>query len=138
MKFNPSKGKAGEQKILKKFNSILDQLRSGADFAAIAKKFSQDSLASKGGDLGYFTKKQMLSGFSDRAFKMKSGEISDIFRTGHGFHVLKVTDKKPAGINPFSKEKAKIKTFLNQKKSSKATQEYIKVLKDKAKIKTYF
>ena len=138
LKFNPSQGKSGEQKILKKFESILDQLRNGADFSAMAKKFSQDSLASKGGDLGYFTRKQMLPAFSDKAFKMKTGEISNIFRTGHGFHVLKVTDKKSEGSSPFSKEKAKIKTLLNQKKSSKATQEYIKVLREKAKIKTYF
>ena len=138
LKFNPSQGKAGEQKILKKFESILDQLRNGADFSAMAKKFSQDSLASKGGDLGYFTRKQMLPAFSDKAFKMKTGETSDIFRTGHGFHVLKVTGKKSEGTTPFSEEKAKIKTLLIQKKSSKATQEYIKVLKKKAKIKTYF
>ena len=138
LKFNPSQGKSGEQKILKKFESILDQLRNGADFSAMAKKFSQDSLASKGGDLGYFTRKQMLPAFSDKAFKMKTGETSDIFRTGHGFHVLKVTDKKSEGTTPFSEEKAKIKALLIQKKSSKATQEYIKVLKEKAKIKTYF
>ena len=138
LKFNPSQGKAGEQKILKKFESILDQLRNGADFSAMAKKFSQDSLASKGGDLGYFTRKQMLPAFSDKAFKMKTGETSDIFRTGHGFHVLKVTGKKSEGTTPFSEEKAKIKTLLIQKNSSKATQEYIKVLKKKAKIKTYF
>ena len=138
LKFNPSQGKSGEQKILKKFESILDQLRNGADFSAMAKKFSQDSLASKGGDLGYFTRKQMLPAFSDKAFKMKTGETSDIFRTGHGFHVLKVTDKKSKGTTPFSEEKAKIKTLLIQKKSSKATQEYIKALKKKAKIKTYF
>ena len=138
LKFNPSQGKSGEQKILKKFESILDQLRNGADFSAMAKKFSQDSLASKGGDLGYFTRKQMLPAFSDKAFKMKTGETSDIFRTGHGFHVLKVTDKKSEGTTPFSEEKAKIKALLIQKKSSKATQEYIKVLKKKAKIKTYF
>jgi parvulin-like peptidyl-prolyl isomerase len=138
LKFNPSKGKAGEQKTLKKFASILDQLRNGSDFAAMAKKFSQDSLASKGGDLGYFTRKQMLPAFSNKAFEMKEGEVSDIFRTGHGFHILKVTEKKPKKTSPFSKEKAKIKTLLTQKKSSKATQEYIQVLKEKAKIKTYF
>ena len=138
LKFDPSKGKAGEQKILKKFESILDQLRNGSDFAAIAKKYSQDSLASKGGDLGYFTKKQMLPAFSNKAFKMKTGEVSDIFRTGHGFHVLKVTDKKPKETSSFSEEKAKINTLLSLKKSSKATQQYIKELKEKAKIKTYF
>ena len=138
LKFDPSKGKAGEQKILKKFESILDQARNGADFAALARKFSQDSLASKGGDLGFFTRKEMLPAFSDKAFKMKTGEVSDIFRTGHGFHVLKVTDRKPAGTSPFEAEKEKIKTLLIQKKSSKATQDYIEALKEQAKIKNYF
>ncbi len=138
LKFNPSKGKAGEQKILKKFESLLEQLRNGTDFAAVAQKFSQDSLAPKGGDLGFFAKKEMLPAFSDRAFKMKTGEISNIFRTGHGFHVLKVTDRKPAGTSPFEKEKESIKTFLSKKKSSKATKEYIEVLKKQAKIKNYF
>ena len=80
----------------------------------------------------------MLPAFSDRAFKMKTGEISNIFRTGHGFHVLKVTDRKPAGTSPFEKEKESIKTFLSKKKSSKATKEYIEVLKKQAKIKNYF
>ena len=138
LKFNPSQGKAGEQKALKKFESILDQIRNGADFAAMAKRFSEDSLASKGGDLGFFTKKQMLPAFSNRAFKMKAGEVSDIFRTGHGFHVLKVTDKKPAGASPFEAEKEKIKDFLIQKKVSQATHDYIEALKKQAKIKTYF
>ena len=138
LKFNPSQGKAGEQKALKKFESILDQIRNGADFAAMAKRFSEDSLASKGGDLGFFTKKQMLPAFSNRAFKMKDGEVSDIFRTGHGFHVLKVTDKKPAGASPFEAEQEKIKNFLIQKKVSQATRDYIEVLKKQAKIKTYF
>ena len=138
LKFNPSQGKAGEQKALKKFESILDQVRNGADFAAMARKFSQDSLASKGGDLGFFTRKQMLPAFSERAFKMKAGEVSDIFRTGHGFHVLKVTDRKPAGASPFEVKKEKIKNFLIQKKVSQATLDYIEVLKKQAKIKTYF
>ena len=104
----------------------------------MAKRFSEDSLASKGGDLGFFTKKQLHPAFSNRAFKMKAGEVSDIFRTGHGFHVLKVTDKKPAGASPFEAEKEKIKDFLIQKKVSQATRDYIEALKKQAKIKTYF
>lgn len=138
LKFNPTAGKAGEQKILKKFESILDQLKNGTDFAALARKFSHDSLAAKGGDLGFFARKEMLPAFSDRAFKMKKGEVSEIFRTGHGFHVLKVTDKKPAGTSSFETEKAKIKSFLSQKKVAQATKEYIEVLKKQAKIKNYF
>ena len=138
LKFNPSKGKAGEQDVLKKFESILDQVKNGTDFAAVARKYSEDSLATKGGDLGFFTHKQMLPAFSDRAFKMKVGEVSDIFRTGHGFHVLKVTDKKPAQISPFTAEKEKIESFLKQKQVSQATRDYIEILKKQAKIKTYF
>ncbi len=138
LKFNPSKGKDGERAILKKFESILDQVKNGSDFGAMAQQHSQDSLASKGGDLGFFTQKQMLPAFSNRAFKMKVGEISEIFRTGHGFHVLKVTDKKPGGLSPFETEKAKIEKFLTNKKVSQATRDYIETLKKQAKIKTYF
>jgi len=138
LQFNPSKGKAGEQAILKKFESILDQIKNGTAFEDMAKKHSQDSLAAKGGDLGFFTQKQMLPAFSNRAFKMKVGEISEIFRTGHGFHVLKVTDKKPGGLSPFETEKAKIEKFLTNKKVSQATRDYIETLKKQAKIKTYF
>jgi peptidyl-prolyl cis-trans isomerase C len=138
LKFNPSKGKAGEQAVLKKFESILDQVKNGSDFGAMAQQHSQDSLASKGGDLGFFTRKQMLPAFSDRAFKMKVGEVSEIFRTGHGFHVLKVTDKKPGGLSPFEAEKAKIEKFLTNKKVSQTTRDYIETLKKQAKIKTYF
>ena len=138
LNFSPSEGKAGEQAVLKKFESILDQVKNGTGFDDMAKKHSQDSLASKGGDLGFFTRKQMLPAFSDRAFKMKVGEISEIFRTGHGFHVLKVTDKKPGGLSPFEAEKAKIEKFLTNKKVSQATRDYIETLKKQAKIKTYF
>jgi peptidyl-prolyl cis-trans isomerase C len=138
LKFNPSKGKAGEQAILKKFESILDQVKNGTSFDDMAKKHSQDSLAAKGGDLGFFTRKQMLPAFSNRGFKMKVGEISEIFRTGHGFHVLKVTDKKTGELSPFEAEKAKIEKFLTNKKVSQATRNYIETLKKQAKIKTYF
>ena len=138
LRFNPKEGKAGEQAVVKKFESILNQTKNGADFGALAQQHSQDSLASKGGDLGFFTKKQMLPAFSSRAFKMKVGEVSEIFRTGHGFHVIKVTDRKPGGLSPFATEKEEIKKFLANKKISQATRDYIETLKKKAEIKTYF
>ena len=138
LKFNPKKGKAGEQVVLKKFESILDQVKNGADFGALAQQHSQDSLASKGGDLGFFTQKQMLPAFSSRAFQMKVGEVSEIFRTGHGFHIIKVTDRKPGVASPFATEKEKIEKFLVKKNISQATRDYIETLKKKAEIKTYF
>jgi len=138
LRFNPKEGKAGEQAVLKKFESILIQVKNGADFGALAQQHSQDSLASKGGDLGFFTQKQMLPAFSSRAFKMKVGEVSEIFRTGHGFHVIKVTDRKPGSLSSFATEKEKIQKFLANKKISQATRDYIENLRKEAKIKTYF
>jgi len=138
LRFNPKEGKAGEQAVLKKFESILIQVKNGADFGALAQQHSQDSLASKGGDLGFFTQKQMLPAFSSRAFKMKVGEVSEIFRTGHGFHVIKVTDRKPGGLSSFATEKEKIQKFLANKKISQATRDYIENLRKEAEIKTYF
>ena len=138
LRFNPKEGKAGEQAVLKKFESILIQVKNGADFGALAQQHSQDSLASKGGDLGFFTQKQMLPAFSSRAFKMKVGEISEIFRTGHGFHVIKVTDRKPGILSAFATEKEKIQKFLANKKISQATRDYIENLRKEARIKTYF
>jgi len=138
LRFNPKEGKAGEQAVLKKFESILIQVKNGADFGALAQQHSQDSLASKGGDLGFFTQKQMLPAFSSRAFKMKVGEVSEIFRTGHGFHVIKVTDRKPGSLSSFATEKEKIQKFLANKKISQATRDYIENLRKEAEIKTYF
>ena len=138
LRFNPKEGKAGEQAVLKKFESILIQVKNGADFGALAQQHSQDSLASKGGDLGFFAQKQMLPAFSSRAFKMKVGEISEIFRTGHGFHVIKVTDRKPGSLSSFATEKEKIQKFLANKKISQATRDYIENLRKEAEIKTYF
>ena len=113
-------------------------MKNGADFGALAQQHSQDSLAAKGGDLGFFTKKQMLPAFSSRAFKMKVGEVSEIFRTGHGFHVIKVTDRKPESLSSFATEKGKIEKFLANKKISQATRDYIENLRKEARIKTYF
>ena len=138
LRFNPKEGKAGEQAVLKKFESILIQVKNGADFGALAQQHSQDSLASKGGDLGFFTQKQMLPAFSSRAFKMKVGEVSEIFRTGHGFHVIKVTDRKPGSLSSFATEKEKIQKFLANKKISQATRDYIENLRKEAEIKIYF
>jgi foldase protein PrsA len=67
----------------------------GADFAALAKEFSQDSAtAAAGGDLGYFKKGTMVTEFEDVAFALKEGEISQPAKTVYGYHIIKVIDKK--------------------------------------------
>jgi len=75
--------------------AILKELNDGADFAALAKEKSLDTVsAAEGGDLGYFAKGQMVAPFSEAAFATDIGKLSDIVQTDYGFHIIKVADKR--------------------------------------------
>lgn len=138
IKSPPNSSPERERKVRKKMKSILDQIKAGTEFEGMAIKFSQDSLASKGGNLGFFEKTRMFPPFSERAFSMKVGEVSEIFKTKHGFHILKVTDKKPGVSRSFDNEKKNIRKTLVEKKSAQATRTYVQNLKKQADLKTYF
>lgn len=86
--------------VLEKAKKVLDLARQGDDFAGLAKKYSDDSTASNGGDLGYFTRTAMVKPFADAAFSMKKGEISDLVRTPFGLHIIKVEDIKEKSTLP--------------------------------------
>jgi peptidyl-prolyl cis-trans isomerase C len=90
-----------------KAEAILKELRSGADFAKLAKEKSQDpGSAAKGGDLGFFARGRMIKPFEDTAFGMsKVGDISDVIESPFGFHVIRLDEKKPAGSQPFAEVK---------------------------------
>jgi len=75
--------------------SLLDSLRNGADFAALAKKYSQDpGSASSGGDLGWAKRGQFVPEFEHAVFDLKPGEISDIVETQFGFHIIQLLDRR--------------------------------------------
>lgn len=83
---------------------LLSQLRQGADFGEMAKKYSIDkSNSNKGGDLGFFNREKMVKPFSDAAFALKApGEFSDLVETQFGLHIIKLVDRKAEGIKPYS------------------------------------
>lgn len=74
---------------------------AGEDFAALAKQFSQDQTAAKGGDVGFFPRGVMFPKFEEVAFSAKPGDISPVFETPKGFNVMKVLERKPESIRPF-------------------------------------
>lgn len=108
---------------------VKQKLDDGEDFAKLAKEYSKDSAnAENGGQLGFFTKSSMVKEFSDAAFKLKVGDISEPVKTTYGYHIIKVNDKKDTA----EKLKDEITKNLNEQKYS----EYLKELYDKANVVT--
>ncbi len=110
--------------------AILDQLNGGGDFAALAKEKSKDPGAAEGGDLGYFTKDQMVPEFAEVAFKMYPGQLSNPVKTQFGWHIIKVEDKRTKQPPEFEQVKGQIEAFLTRK----AQTEFIAKLRQSAKI----
>jgi peptidyl-prolyl cis-trans isomerase C len=91
---------------------IEAQLKNGADFATLAKEKSKDPGAADGGDLGYFTKDQMVPEFADAAFKLEKGQISDPVKTQFGWHIIKVEDKRMRPTPTFDQVKGQLQNYL--------------------------
>ncbi len=92
--------------------AILAQLKGGADFATLAKEKSKDPGAADGGDLGYFTKEQMVPEFATVAFKLDKGQLSDPVKTQFGWHIIKVEDKRMKPTPTFEQIKGQIENYV--------------------------
>jgi parvulin-like peptidyl-prolyl isomerase len=77
-----------------KAEDVLGQVKAGGDFAELAKKYSEDSSASNGGDLGFFGKGQMVKEFEDVAYGLQPGQTSELVKTKFGYHIIRVLEKK--------------------------------------------
>ena len=108
---------------------VAERLKKGEDFAALAKEKSKDTNA-EGGDLGFFSRGQMLKPFEEAAFTLDVGEISEPVQTQFGWHIIKVEEKRDQEVPTFDQVKAAIITQLVQKKA----QAVVTDLRDGAKI----
>ncbi|MEA3435105.1 MAG: peptidyl-prolyl cis-trans isomerase, partial [Thermodesulfobacteriota bacterium] len=100
------------EKTKKRAIEIMEMAREGKDFADLAKKYSEGPTGLKGGSLGAFKKEAMVKPFSDKAFSMKSGEISEPVRTRFGWHIIKVDKINEEFTISFDKAKQKIREKL--------------------------
>ena len=92
---------------------VLKQAKAGADFAALAKKYSEDEASAKnGGDLDYFGKGKMVPEFDQVAFTLEPGQLSDLVKTQYGYHVIKVVDKKPGTTRPLAEVRQQLNDQL--------------------------
>lgn len=92
---NPELTKAEKQRYMDKLDAIRLRVKSGEDFGFLAKTYSEDpGSAPEGGDLGFFSRGDMAKEFTAWSFKLKAGEISPVFETEFGFHVLQVIERR--------------------------------------------
>lgn len=110
--------------------AIEAELKKGADFAALAKQKSKDPGAAEGGDLGYFTKDQMVPEFAEVAFKLDKGQISDPVKTQFGWHIIKVEDKRIKPTPKFDEVKGQIENYV----AHRAQAELVQKLRSAANI----
>jgi peptidyl-prolyl cis-trans isomerase C len=134
-----SKQIAGEQEVHARHilleteddaKAVKAELDKGADFAELAKKKSKDPGASDGGDLGFFTKDQMVPEFSAVAFALEPGKISDPVKSQFGWHIIKVEEKRNRKPPEFDQVKGQIETYV----ARKAQADYVGKLREAAKI----
>jgi peptidyl-prolyl cis-trans isomerase C len=99
-----------------KAKSTLDRVKKGEDFATLAKELTDDPPGKQdGGDLGYFTKDQMVPEFADIAFKLDKGQVSDPVKTAFGWHIIKVEDKRKRAAPQFDQVKGQLETYVTRK-----------------------
>ncbi len=123
--------KAAEDKI----KAVIVRLKKGEDFEKVAKEVTEDpSGKANGGDLGYFSKEQMVPEFSDVAFKLEKGQISEPVKTQFGWHVIKVDDKRIKPMPKFEEVKPQIEQFVTRK----AQAELVTSLRASAKIEKMY
>ncbi|MCB4791119.1 MAG: peptidylprolyl isomerase [Elusimicrobia bacterium] len=122
--------------MLKKIKDIKKKIDTGADFSDMAKQHSEDTgSVSRGGDLGYFAKGDMVPEFEKVAFSLDVGKVSEPVLTDFGYHIIKVEEKKAATKLSFPEVKNDLEQYLYQKNAQKDYEKWVKELKSKASIK---
>jgi peptidyl-prolyl cis-trans isomerase D len=107
-----------EAAVQKQAEDLLKQVRAGADFAALAMKFSEDEGSKvNGGDLDYFSRGRMVPEFETAAFGLQPGQVSDVVKSQFGFHIIKVVDKKAGVTRTFDEVRPQIEQQLKAQRT---------------------
>jgi peptidyl-prolyl cis-trans isomerase C len=115
---------------------LLGRLRAGEDFARLAREYSQDpGSARKGGDLGFFERGRMVKPFDQAAFALKQpGDLSDIVETQFGLHIIRLTERRPAGQRSFDEVRDELIKSNRIAVRKKVRQDIVNPLRDPARL----
>ena len=137
IKVAPDAEESKKKQAREKIETIQKKVNQGEDFGSLAKANSEGPTAQREGDLGYFSRGQMVKPFEDAAFALNIGEVSGIVETQFGYHLIKLTDKKPARTIPYKEVQLRLDQHLKKETEKTEIQSYIENLKKSAKIKRF-
>jgi len=133
----PDAEKEKKEKARQDIEKILEKIKNGEDFAALAKSHSQGPSGASGGDLGFFGRGQMVKPFEDAAFALETGEISGVVETQFGYHIIKVFEKQPELITPYAEVKERIAQHLKSQEIRTQITKFVEELKKTASIQRH-
>jgi peptidyl-prolyl cis-trans isomerase C len=126
---------AAKAQVRTKAEQVLKEVKSSKDFAALAKRYSQDpGSAANGGDLGFFPQGQMVGPFGDVAFSLAPGATSELVETQFGYHIIRVVEKQAARAVPLEEVRAQVVQFLQDQNRQQQTEAFVGGLKSKGTI----
>jgi peptidyl-prolyl cis-trans isomerase D len=137
MPFPGADGKVDDKQVdaaQHRADDLLQQIKNGAKFEDIAKKYSEDpSSANVGGSLGWISRGQTSPEFEKVAFSMPKGQISGVVKSSDGFHIIRVDDKQEAHMKSLDEVKAQIEPIIKQQKAQQAAQKIAETLVGQAR-----
>lgn len=131
---DPAWDESRKKEARRKAEQIMEDLKTGKDFAVLAREQSDGPTRTNGGDLGYIKAGQLEKQFQSTVLPFKPGETTDIISTEYGFHIFKLTDKKPETVLAYESVKEKIQQFLREEKARQEADLYAKTLREKASV----
>jgi peptidyl-prolyl cis-trans isomerase D len=113
----------GAVEAQRRAEDLLKQVKSGANFEELAKKYSEDpGSAKQGGSLGWIGRGQTVPEFEKTAYSLPKGQISDLIKSSYGFHIIRVDDKQEAHVKSLDDVKSEIEPILKHQKAQQLAQ----------------
>jgi peptidyl-prolyl cis-trans isomerase C len=137
IKLPPEVTEAERQQAYTKIQAIEQQLVEGANFTVLAIDFSQCPSSARGGDLGYLTRDQLYPALAQAAFSLSPGQISPVIESPAGYHLLLVSDRRPARQLPFLMVREALQKQLRNVRQQRAARRYIRQLRERASIERF-
>jgi peptidyl-prolyl cis-trans isomerase C len=135
IKVAPEADAARKKEALQEIKEVQKKVRAGEDFAALAEAHSQGPSSVKGGDLNFFGRGQMVKPFEEAAFALQPDEVSDIVETSFGYHLIKVTERREAGVVGFEEARPRIAQNIKKEKEGQMFRDHVAKLRAAADIK---